>query len=55
MFEGPPGITLTPSNPEVLNIPGFAAQLAREQREVNNKARIAEYYPVINLGIVYRF
>jgi hypothetical protein len=55
MFEGPPGITLTPSNPAVLNIPGFAAQLAQEQKEVNDKARIAEYYPVINLGIVYRF
>ncbi len=55
MFEGSPGITLTPSNPAVLNVPGVASQLAREQRDINNAARIAEYYPVISLGVVYRF
>jgi hypothetical protein len=55
MFEGSPNITLTPSDPAVLNVPGVASQLAREQRDINNAARIAEYYPVVSLGLVYRF
>ncbi len=55
MFEGSPDITLTPSNPAVLAIPGVSAQLAREEHDINDKARIAQYYPVINLGLVYRF
>jgi hypothetical protein len=55
MFEGSPNITLTPSDPAVLNVPGAASQLAREQRDINNAARIAEYYPVVSLGLVYRF
>ncbi len=55
MFEGSPNITLSPSNPAVLSVPGVASQLAREQRDINNAARIAEYYPVVSLGLVYRF
>jgi hypothetical protein len=55
MFEGSPNVTLAPSDQAVLNVPGVADQLAREQRDINNAARIAEYYPVVSLGLVYRF
>ena len=55
MFEGPPNVTLTPSNPMVLRIPGVAQEIASQQQEINNKARIGQYYPLINLGVVYRF
>jgi hypothetical protein len=55
MFEGAPNVTLTASNPMVLQIPGVAAEIARQQQEINNKARIGEYYPLVSLGMIYRF
>ncbi len=55
MFEGSPDIHLAPSNPALLQIPGAAANIAAEQHSLNRKASLVRFFPVVNLGIVYRF
>jgi hypothetical protein len=53
MFEGPPRVTLTAANPA--QTPGAAAQIQNEQDTINSKAQIAQFFPVVNLGMLYRF
>lgn len=55
MFEGAPGVQLRASNPAAYAIPGFSSNLAAEQSTINHDAQIAQFYPVVNLAVVYRF
>jgi hypothetical protein len=55
MYEGPPRITLKASNPAILALPSVNQAVLNDQRELNNKARIAEFYPILNVGILFRF
>ena len=55
MFEGSPNIRLAASNPAITLVPGATQDIASEERTLNNKARIVQFYPVLNLGLVYRF
>jgi hypothetical protein len=54
-FAGGPGITLQPSHALVEEIPGVAADIQANQNELNNKAKWAEFFPVLSLGLDYRF
>lgn len=55
MFEGSPNIRLTASNPAILQVPGAAADIRAEEASLNSKANFVRFYPVLNLGVVYRF
>jgi len=54
-FAGGPGITLQPSQAMINQLPGTAAQIQSDQNELNDKARWAEFFPVLSLGLAYRF
>ena len=55
MFEGGADIHLAASNPAILQIPGAASDIQAEQRSLNHDASFVRFFPVVNLGIVYRF
>jgi hypothetical protein len=55
MFQGSSNLRLQASNPAVLLIPGVPAAIAKDENTINHDARIAQYFPVVNVGIVYRF
>jgi hypothetical protein len=54
MFNGNPKASLTANGP-ALAIPGAAAALQREQAEVQDAVNGYDYYPVLELGLAYKF
>jgi hypothetical protein len=54
-FAGGPGITLQPSQAMVNQLPAAAANIQANQNELNNKAQWAEFFPVLSLGLDYKF
>lgn len=52
-FEGSPNAHLAASNGA--NNPQLAADIASEQRMVNHKLNVLQYWPQVMLGIAYRF
>ncbi len=51
MYHGTPTATLTPSR----LVPGLQEDIARETQEINDDLKDYPIYPVIQLGISYRF
>jgi len=54
-YEGRPDVRLTASNPEALRLPGVAARVQTDQDKINHYAAMADFYPVLSIGVVYRF
>lgn len=52
--QGSPRVTLGATGP-VTALPGFAAELERERREVEDDLDFLDWYPVVSVGLVYRF
>ena len=55
MFEGSSNIQLQPSSAAMLAIPGVAEGVQSEQLTINHDIRWAQFFPVVNFGVVYRF
>jgi hypothetical protein len=54
LFQGSPDVELTASG-LLANSPAFQADLAEEQRAIEDELEKFQYYPIIGLGIYYRF
>lgn len=54
MFQGEANIDLTASG-DIASDPDFQADLAREKKELEDELEDYKYYPVIALGITYKF
>jgi hypothetical protein len=54
LFQGAPDVRLTSSGP-ISTAPGFAADLERERAEIAEDIDVLKYYPVVRIGIAYRF
>ncbi len=56
VFQGSPNVTLTATgNPAVINNPDFQANLEAERRDLEDDLEPFKYYPVVSIGITYRF
>ncbi len=55
MFQGSPTIALSATNPAMQNDPTFKASLDKEIADVKDKTDKLKYYPVVSLGLAYRF
>jgi hypothetical protein len=53
LFEGTPGIVL--SAPNAALIPGAQADIAAAQATLNHDASVLKIWPLVNIGLVYRF
>jgi hypothetical protein len=53
LFEGAPGIVL--SAPNAALIPGAPSDIAAAQAKLNHDAGVLRIWPVVNIGLVYRF
>jgi hypothetical protein len=54
MFSGSPTVALKASGP-ISTDPTFQSNLAQEGRKVNDDLEAATVYPVIRIGLMYRF
>ncbi len=54
MFHGTPKATLNASGP-ITTVPGFAANLAQEQQNLEDKVRDFWVYPVVDISLGWRF
>jgi hypothetical protein len=54
MFQGGSDVTLNATGPATL-IPGFAADLERERADIKDDVDDFKYYPVVKVGLAYRF
>jgi hypothetical protein len=54
MFQGSPRVDLTASGP-ITQAPGFAQNLERERQELEDEIDWVKYYPVVKVGVAYRF
>ena len=55
MFVGEPSVSLTGTVDDPLLQPQFDEDLAREEENLRQDLKDAKYYPLINLGVAYRF
>jgi hypothetical protein len=55
MFEGPSNIHLQTSNAAMLAIPGVATAIHNEELTINHDISFAQFFPVVSLGLLYRF
>ena len=55
MFVGEPSVSLTGTVDDPLLQPQFDEDLAREEENLRRELEDAKYYPLINLGVAYRF
>jgi hypothetical protein len=55
MFTGEPSVSLTGTVDDPLLQPDFDEDLAREEESLRQELEDARYFPVINLGLAYRF
>jgi hypothetical protein len=54
-YEGRPDLRLNASNPAALLLPGVTARVATDQDKINHYASMADFYPVLSVGVIYRF
>ena len=54
MFQGSPTANLSATGP-IASDPGFQADLAKEENNLQDDLDNFEYYPVISIGFNYRF
>lgn len=54
MWQGIPGVSLS-SNGTMGQNPLFKADLAKEEKEIQDKAEAFRFYPVLSFGISYQF
>jgi len=54
LFQGSPEVQLTADSP-LAGDPAFQADLAREEKELEDELSNYEYYPVVSFGISYQF
>jgi hypothetical protein len=54
LFQGSPEVELAATGP-ISNDPAFLANLAEEEQAVQDELEKFQYYPVIALGVYYRF
>lgn len=54
LFQGSPKVSLS-SNGSLANDPSYQAQLRQEEQKAQNDMKNFKYYPVISLGLEYRF
>lgn len=54
LFQGSPKVDLTASGAISL-LPGFQEDLAQEEQKVQDELEGFQYYPIIGLGVYYRF
>jgi len=54
LFQGSPEVELAASGP-ISNDPAFLADLAKEEQVVQDELDKFQYYPIIALGVYYRF
>lgn len=54
MFSGGPRVVLAASGP-IAGAPGFAANLENEREKIANDLDWTKFYPVVKLGVLYRF
>ena len=55
MFQGRPDVSLTAEGGTLVNTTPFKTNLANEINDVKNKINDLKYYPVISLGLAYKF
>ncbi len=55
MFEGSSNVQLHASNAAMLAIPGVVGQIQHEQVTINHDISLAQFFPVVSFGLVYRF
>ncbi|WP_449258317.1 hypothetical protein [Chlorobium limicola] len=53
-FEGDPEVSMTASGP-IASDPTFQANLQRETDDIKDEIEAFKYYPVVSVGIAYRF
>lgn len=54
LFQGSPNVTYTANGPLAGN-PTFQAELEKERRELEDDIDEYEYYPVLSIGVTYKF
>jgi hypothetical protein len=54
LFQGSPEVELAASGP-ISNDPAFLADLAEEEQAIQDELEKFQYYPIIGLGVYYRF
>jgi hypothetical protein len=55
MFEGDANVRLSVPGVDLSTIPGELAYVDQQTGNINNKTSVVRIYPVLNLGLVYRF
>ncbi len=55
MFQGTPKVALNASNPTIQNDPTFQANLNKEIADLKDKTDKFQYYPVVSIGLAYKF
>lgn len=54
LYQGPPSVALSPSGP-ITSVPGLAQATQAEQQKLDDQWNSYKYYPVVNVGLVFRF
>jgi hypothetical protein len=54
MFQGTPNVSLHPSK-DTSAIPGFNESLDKETADLKDDVKDLRYYPVVSLGLAYKF
>ncbi|HSN18584.1 MAG TPA: hypothetical protein VLV87_10295 [Gammaproteobacteria bacterium] len=53
-YQGSPSVALSPSGP-ITTVPGLAQATQAEQQKLDDQWNSYKYYPVVNIGLVFRF
>ena len=54
VFQGSPDADLTATGP-LASDPTFLAELAKEEQQLQDEVDDYEYYPVVSIGVTYKF
>ncbi|HEY1992301.1 MAG TPA: hypothetical protein VGH71_07545 [Gammaproteobacteria bacterium] len=54
LYQGSPSVALSPSGP-ITAVPGLAQATQQEQQKLDAQWNSYKYYPVVNVGLVFRF
>ena len=55
MFQGTPKVALAATNPAIQNNPTFQSNLNKEIADLKDKTDKFKYYPVVSIGLAYKF
>lgn len=54
LYQGSPSVALSPSGP-ITAVPGLSQATQTEQQRLDDQWNSYKYYPVVNIGLVFRF